>query len=253
MIHPAAAEGFHGDVYERGRPDYPAEAVRVLFERTGTGTGDRVLDLGAGTGKLTRSLERAGTRVIAVDPLVDMLATMRSTLPAVPAVTGAAEAIPLGSACVQAVFCASAFHWFRHHVALPEIHRVLAPAGGLGLVWNRRDLSVGWVARLWGTYVEPHRGRVPAHDSFEWREVLDTSELFGQVSEVHVTHVQPVDVETLVDRLDSTSFINMLPRPKKDELFAGVREFCATDPDLAGRPVIDIPYRTHVYTARRLG
>jgi hypothetical protein len=101
--------------------------------------------------------------------------------------------------------------------------------------------------------IHPHRGTVPGHDSLEWRDVLDTSDLFGPVSEVHVSHTQPCDVDTLIARLDSTSFINTLAEPDKDQLFATVRDFCASDPDLAGRDVFEIPYRTHVYTCPRTG
>lgn len=250
-VHPTAARGFQGELYERGRPGYPEEAVDELLRGAGAGPGALVVDLGAGTGKLTRIVAGRVRSVIALDPVVDMLATLRRVGPGIPTAAGVAEAIPIASASVDAVVCAAAFHWFRTTEALLEIHRVLRPDGGLGLVWNRRDLSIGWVARLWGQLIEPRRGQTPAHDAMEWRAVLEASELFGPVSQRIFAHGQPCDVDTLIARIDSTSFINTLPADEKAALFDRIRSFCATDPELAGRDVFELPYRTFVYTCRR--
>lgn len=248
-VHPAAARGFHGDLYERGRPTYPDEAVDKIVADSGAGPGP-VLDLGAGTGKLTRSLVERGLRTVAIDPLPDMLSALRRTSWDAPVAVGTAERIPLASQAVRAVFCAQAFHWFRPDEALAEIHRVLGPGGGLGLIWNRRDVEVGWVARLWGGIVEPNRGDVPGHETVEWRSVLETSPLFGPVTEHVFRTAQRCDVDTLIARIDSTSFINTLEPGIKASLFERVRDFCATDPELAGREAFDLPYRTFVYTCR---
>jgi SAM-dependent methyltransferase len=132
------------DAYERARPGYPEEAVRWLV---GEEPCD-VVDLGAGTGKLTRTLVALGHRVTAVEPLPEMLRELRAAIPEATAVEGSAEQIPVPEASTDVVVCAQAFHWFDHDVALPEIARVLRPGGRLALVWNVRDDREPWVAKL---------------------------------------------------------------------------------------------------------
>ena len=146
MRGPATAFSDVADAYERGRPTYPDDAVRWLV---GEEPRD-VVDLGAGTGKLTRSLVALGHRVTAVEPLDEMRSQLVGALPGVQALAGSAESIPLPAASADAVTCAQAFHWFDHAVALPEIARVLRPHGQLALVWNSRDDRDPWMARLSG-------------------------------------------------------------------------------------------------------
>ena len=132
------------DAYERARPGYPEQAVRWLV-------GDEpcdVVDLGAGTGKLTRTLVELGHRVTAVEPLAEMLRELGVAVPEATAVEGSAEQIPVPDASTDVVVCAQAFHWFDHNAALPEIARVLRPGGYLALVWNVRDDREPWVGRL---------------------------------------------------------------------------------------------------------
>jgi ubiquinone/menaquinone biosynthesis C-methylase UbiE len=126
-------------VYERARPEYPAEAIAWITRELDLREGRTVADLGAGTGKLTRALIATGARVIAVEPGDAMLAELHRVLPGVAALRGAAEAIPLADESVDAITAGSAFHWFRHEEALPELHRVLRPGGALGVLWNSRD------------------------------------------------------------------------------------------------------------------
>ena len=133
--------------YERGRPDYPPAAVEALVEALAIGPASTVVDLGAGTGKLTRLLVPTGARVVAVEPLAGMRAELATAVRGVEVLDGTAEAMPLGDGRADAVVAAQAFHWFADHQSLSEIHRVLRPGGGLGLVWNVRDQSVpGWPA-----------------------------------------------------------------------------------------------------------
>ena len=132
------------DAYERGRPEYPGDAVRWLV---GDEPAD-VVDLGAGTGKLTRGLVAFGHRVTAVEPLAEMLEHLRRAVPEARALAGSGEEIPLVDASADVVVCAQAFHWFDHVVALGEIARVLRPGGRLALVWNTRDDGEAWVAEL---------------------------------------------------------------------------------------------------------
>ena len=137
----AGSFGSVAEVYERARPGYPEDAVRWL---AGSEPCD-VVDLGAGTGKLTRSLVALGHRVTAVEPLPEMLAQLRSAVPGATAVTGTAESMPLADGAADVVTVAQAFHWFDHAAALREIARVLRPGGRIALVWNTRDDTEEWV------------------------------------------------------------------------------------------------------------
>ncbi|HEY0936395.1 MAG TPA: class I SAM-dependent methyltransferase, partial [Trebonia sp.] len=135
--------------YSEYRPDYPADAVRWCVAPVGRDIGSlRILDLGAGTGKLTALLAALGADVTAVEPDAAMLAELRRGLPSVPARSGTAEQIPLEDASVDAVLCAQAMHWFDLSRALPEIARVLVPGGTLAGLWNSDDDRVDWVAGL---------------------------------------------------------------------------------------------------------
>lgn len=125
--------------YERHRPDYPEEALRWAIDRIGLPAGARVLDVGAGTGKLTRGLVALGLEVVAVEPGGPMLAELRKAVPEAEAHEASAESIPLPEASVDAGFAGQAFHWFDPARALPELHRVIKPEGGLALIWNWWD------------------------------------------------------------------------------------------------------------------
>ncbi|HEY1564824.1 MAG TPA: class I SAM-dependent methyltransferase [Gaiellaceae bacterium] len=125
--------------YERHRPDYPEEVLRWAAERIGVEAGARVLDVGAGTGKLTRGLAALGFDVVAVEPGAPMLAQLRRAVPEAEALEGPAEAIPLPDASVDAAFSGQAYHWFDRERAVPELHRALRPGGGLALLWNWWD------------------------------------------------------------------------------------------------------------------
>ena len=140
----AASFGAAADHYDRGRPSYPAEAVDWLVPTT----AHHVLDLGAGTGKLTRLLHDRGLDVLAVEPSPGMRARLAAALPDVRLLDGTAEAIPLPDASVDAVLVAQAWHWVDPARAVPEVARVLVPGGRLGLVWNIRDEREDWVRQL---------------------------------------------------------------------------------------------------------
>jgi SAM-dependent methyltransferase len=245
-VHPTAAQGFHGDVYERGRPDYPAGVLAPL----GITAGTTVCDLGCGTGKFTRLVAGTGARVLGVEPLGDMLAVFRRELPDVPAVAGIGEALPLRTESVDVLVCASVFHWLNHELALPEIHRVLRPGGHLGIIWNRRDKLTGWSADFW-SITEAHRGDTPGYRSSAWSDALDSSPLFGPREEHWFDHVQHTDVEGLIARVASISFIETLPDETRAAVLRDSRDFLATHPDTRDRTEFELPYRTAVYTARR--
>ena len=253
-LHEAAAQGFPGAAasYEAGRPTYPPEAVARLARELHLGTGRAVLDLAAGTGKLTALLVVTGSEVVAVEPVAEMRAVLEAALPGVRALPGTAEAIPLGSGTVDAVTVGQAFHWFRGDEALREIHRVLRPGGGLGLLWNVRDTSVPWVARL-SELMEPHRRDAPAYRSGAWREAFERTTLFGRLGHAAAGHVHRLPPEGVVARVASVSFVAALPEGEREAVLMEVRNLLATDPQTRGRDEIELPYRTDAFWTRARG
>jgi SAM-dependent methyltransferase len=243
-VHPAA-RGFQdaAGAYERARPEYPGEALAWLCRRLGIGPGRRVLDLAAGTGKLTRPLAETGAEVVAVEPAAGMRARLRAALPGVEALDGTAEAIPLADGAVDAVTVGQAFHWFRPDEALAEIRRVLRPGGGLGLVWNTRDLDAPLQRRV-TEVIEPLRGGAPWWLQFHARELLDRSPLFERVEELRVPHRQELDVEGFVERFLSVSFVAAAPPEERRRVEAELRSLVAAEP----LPIV-LPYATEVYAA----
>lgn len=247
-VHPAAARGFQvtADSYERGRPGYPRDAVAYLVEVLRLAPQATVLDLGAGTGKLTAMLEVTGVTLVAVEPVAAMRATLQRRIPTARAVAGVAEAIPLPDASVDAVVVAQAFHWFDGERALSEIHRVLRPGGRLGLVWNVRDQSVDWVARI-TDILDPYAGDAPRHRSGRWRAAFDRTSLVGPLLVERFPFMHPMTPERLVDRVLSTSFIGALDPTRREQVRAQVLELTRTHPGLAGRHAFDFPYVTEVW------
>ena len=151
MVHEVARRGFgrEAEAYERSRPTYPPDAVSWLVETLQLRPGVIVGDLGAGTGKLTRLLAPAGAAVVAIEPVHGMRDVLRRVAPGAAILAGTAEALPLREASLDAVAVAQAFHWFDAGAAFGELARVLRPGGRLGIVWNVRDRSVGWVDDVW--------------------------------------------------------------------------------------------------------
>jgi SAM-dependent methyltransferase len=215
--------------YERGRPPYLPEAVDWLLP---AGAG-RVLDLGAGTGKLTRQLIDRGLEVTAVDPSDGMLAELRRVLPGVPALTGTAERIPLPDRSVDTVVVAQAWHWVDVDRAVPEVARVLSPGGRLSLIWNIRDEREDWVRRL--------------------GEILDGADLyrettigppFGPVETREFPWTYRLGPDQLLDLVASRSYVILRPPDERAGLLAQVRQLMATHPALVGRMEFDMPYVT---------
>src|SRR5262249_50970017 len=153
-----------------------------------------VLDLAAGTGKLTRDLVPSGARVIAVEPLDEMREHLVRLLADVEALGGTAEDIPLEDGSVDAVVCAQAFHWFDPERALPEIHRVLRPGGGLALLYNSRDLS-DHVQKKLDDLLEAYRGEVARQWTSADDDLLENTPLFGSPELRTWRSEQPVDLE----------------------------------------------------------
>jgi SAM-dependent methyltransferase len=248
MVHRSALMGFAraSYAYEQGRPGYPPEAVAQLTHELELRPGRVVLDLAAGTGKLTALLVGTGAEVVAVEPVAEMRAAIERALPGVAAYPGTAEEIPLETNSVDAVTAAQAFHWFRGDAALAEIHRVLRPGGGLGLVWNVRDPSVSWVAGL-SEIIEPHGGDAPSFRTGVWREAFERTDLFEPLRYAEARHVHRLTPEGVVARVASVSFVATLSQAERDGVLAQVRELLAAGPVTRGREEIALPYRTDVY------
>lgn len=226
------------DAYERARPEYPADAVRWL---TGDEPAD-VVDLGAGTGKLTRGLVALGHRVTAVEPLAEMLEHLHRGVPAATAVTGSAEQIPLPDGSADVVACAQAFHWFDQQAALREIVRVLRPGGRIALVWNTRDDRVPWTASLSSTIGSE---TVESRDA---EEPIVASGLFGPVEQASFPFVQRLVREELRDLVRSRSYCAVMTPEEREQVLARVDQLYDTH---AGPGGVDLPYLTECFRATR--
>ena len=244
-VHPLASQGFarSAGAYERGRPGYPPEALRDLAEGLRLGPGRTVVDLAAGTGKLTRELVLTGADVVAVEPLAEMRAELP---PQATALEGTAEGIPLDDASADAVTVAQAFHWFDGERALAEIHRVLRPGGALALVWNERHEDDP-VNRAIDALVDPVRSEsnAPQYGDGSWREAFERSRLFGPAREQRHHNEQTLDAGGLADRVGSVSFVSALEPARREALLARVRALADDGP-------VVVPYTTLVQIHPRL-
>lgn len=217
-IHPTAEAGFSAaaEVYERARPGYPEEAVAWMAEHLGIGPGRDVLDLAAGTGKLTRQLVALGARIVAVEPIDAMRAELERAVPGVEALAGTAETIPLPDASVDAVTCAQAFHWFRADDAAREIARVLRLGGRVGLLWNGRDLDDPVHARV-DALLAPHRHEWPSGEE-QLRAV------FGSVEHRVWRNMERLTREQYVDRVASQSVVAAMDPVSRANFLREVRK-----------------------------
>jgi SAM-dependent methyltransferase len=251
-IHPAAAEGFErsAQAYERGRPDFPGAAVAFVGEILRLGPNSRTLDLGAGTGKLTRLLVPFGGQVMAIEPVAGMRRELLHHAGPATIVGAVAEAIPLPDGWATGATVAQAFHWFDGDRALAEIHRVLAPAGRLALVWNRWSADRPWTRGL-RELVESYRGQVPTHRSNRWQAAFDRTAAFTPLALRTFDYDHVTTAAAIVDRTCSISFIGALSDADRQTVGHRVREILAADPDTAGRAELRFPYRTEVWWCER--
>jgi SAM-dependent methyltransferase len=251
------AKGFDRNAaqYERARPSYPAEAVAHIVGHGGIGPGRRVLDLAAGTGKLTRLLVPTGAGVVAVEPVAGMRDQLGAAVPGIEVRDGTAEDLPLPDGDVDAVTVAQAFHWFDPPVALAEIRRVLRTGGHLFLVWNTRDRGVHWVRQFGDLLVDGDSGLPRPYDSYydvDYAALVAEAGAgaFGPVERWAHRWEQPFDEDLLVDRAASVSVVGVLPDDERAAVLDQVRELARTHPDLAGKAWFGFPYETHVWRCR---
>lgn len=232
------------DVYERARPGYPVEAVAHLMTATGIAPGRRVLDVAAGTGKLTRQLDAAGATCLAVEPSTSMREVFGRVVPGIPLAGGTAEMIPLTAGSIDAAVVAQAFHWFDPPRALPEIARVLVPRGWLALIWNERDESDPVMAEL--IRISKWDRCQPYPMGKDFGPIIDRCGLFGTVERVKFSFVQSVNATEFVEQVASRSYARVLPDPERHKLLDEVAEFGAT----LGDP-IRMPYVTDLFCAQK--
>jgi SAM-dependent methyltransferase len=223
--------GQEAAAYERGRPSYPPEAIDWLLQ---DGARD-VLDLGAGTGKLTIRLVERGLSVIAVDPIPEMLEVLSGSLPDTPALLGTAEEIPLPDNSVDSVLVAQAWHWFDPERAVAEVARVLRPGGRLGLVWNTRDERLGWVKDL---------GRIVGHEDDPFNQKVTLPAPFTDVERHQVEWTSYLTPQALIDLVASRSYCITSPTEVRTRTLAKVRELLATHPALVNTTGLALPYVT---------
>ena len=213
------------DRYERARPGYSDEATEHVLATLGIGPTTRVLDIGAGTGKLTRVLVAAGASVVASEPSASMRATFAKVVPGTPQVAATAEHLPFSGSSFDAVTVAQAFHWFDAPRALAECARILRPGGGLALVWNERDESDPVVAEL--TRISKWDVHQPYPVGMDFGSVIDASGAFGPVDRTVFRFTQELDRKSFVEQVESRSYIAVLPEDRRRAILDDVTALAA--------------------------
>ena len=238
--------GAHADAYERARPAWPEEAARWLVPDG----AELVVELGAGTGKLTRALAVLGGRVVAVEPDPRMLGVLRGL--GLEGVEGSAEAIPFGDGAADAVVAGSSLHWFELDLALPEIHRVLRPGGRFGFGWNHRDDRHPTIARMGAAvYAAQEHTRGPRWRFRDWTGELTASGLFCDIEHVLIEHVHELPREALRDHLLSYSGVAALPEDARRWVLAEVAEILDSDESVSADDRLRLPFVVTAYRATR--
>jgi SAM-dependent methyltransferase len=244
-VHHTAVEGYsaNADTYVRGRPEYPPEIDRWLQMDLGIGKNKRVLDLGAGTGKFSVKLHASGAKVIALDPVPAMLKKLSQQFPDIETEVGSSESLPFPDGFFDSVICAQSFHWFATRESLAEIHRVLKPRGQLGLVWNVRDESVEWVAKL-TQIIAPFEGDTPRYRTQKWRSLFP-ADGFSELHERQFSneHIGPPE-RVVLERILSVSFIAALRQVEQDRIASQIRELIKTTAELSRKSFVRFPYKT---------
>lgn len=238
--------GAHADAYERARPEWPEEAARWLVPDDAR----LVVELGAGTGKLTRTVAALGVRAVAVEPDPRMLAVLRAS--GLEGVEGSAEAIPFDAGVADGVVAGSSLHWFELEQALPEIHRVLKPGGRFGFGWNHRDDRHPAIARMSeAVYAAQARLRTPRWRTRDWPADLIASGLFRGVEHALFEHTLELPREALDDHLMSYSGVAALPEEEREHVLTAVADILDSDASVSDGGNLRLPFVVAAYRATR--
>ncbi|XP_062510237.1 uncharacterized protein LOC134186323 [Corticium candelabrum] len=259
-VHSAATVGFstaNADRYDRARPEYPIECVKLLLEKVNfppSKSADAVvLELGAGTGKFTRTLERTlnGTAatIITSEPVEGMRQKLISSISGDTKVLPcSAENISLGDETVDLVVAAQSFHWFANNTALNEMHRVLKPDGHLAFIWNSMDQEVKWIAELETILDAYYTQDVPRQLAMKWKGVIDAFNGFEVLQSVVLRNINPTGpLQMIVDRILSVSVVARQSDKEKEKVAKRVTEVLENHPDTRGLATYTLPYRTDIY------
>ena len=240
--------GVHADAYERARPDWPEGAARWFVPEG----AEFVVELGAGTGKLTRAVAGLGVEVVAVEPDPRMLTVLRGL--GLEGVEGSAEAIPFGDGVADAVVAGSSLHWFELELALPEIHRVLRTGGCFGFGWNHRDDRHPAIAAMSEAIYEAQtRTNGPRWRSRDWSTELAAGGLFRDVERARFEHVLELPREALHDHLMSYSGVAALSEDERKPVFSKVAALLDSDESVRGNGTLELPFVVTAFRATRCG
>ncbi|WBB74106.1 methyltransferase domain-containing protein [Micromonospora sp. WMMD1128] len=245
MTDPTAALSFGAAAaaYDRFRPRYPEAALRWAL--AGLTAPARVVDLGAGTGILTRGVTALGHHVVPVEPDPGMRAQLAVATTGTTALAGSAESVPLPDGSADAVLVGQAYHWFDKEPAHAEIARVLRPGGTFAPIWNTRDNDVEWVAELERIAdLRDHAGNLV-------EKVTSFGPAFGRVELTEFTHRTTLTPDGVIGMLRTRSFWLTATADEQARIDRELRDLFATHPDLVGRETVELPYRTLVFTARK--
>lgn len=237
--------GAHAEEYDLARPEWPVEVARWFVPEDAR----LVVELGAGTGKLTRAVDALEVRVIAVEPDARMREVLRGT--ALESVEGSAEEIPIGDGEADAVVAGSCVHWFDLERALPEIHRVLRPGGRFGFGWNGRDARHPTIARMNDAIyaAAPDRSRWRDRD---WAGEVTAAGLFEDVEYASFEHVHELPRESLDAHLWSYATIASLPDREREQVFADVAKILDSDPEVSSGGRLRLPFAVPAYRSVRI-
>ena len=239
-------------MYDRVRPGYPPDGVSWILEPVGSdaargrGTAKaRVVELGAGTGALTRDLVGRGLDVVAVEPDPNMRAVLETRVPSADVRAGEAEDLPVDDHDADAVVGAQMWHWVDRDAAAAEVARVLRPGGTFGLLWNLRDEGVPWMAELGAVFggEDVHRGGATVH--------LPPGAPFTATAARDFRWSQELSPADVVDLVATRSHVRVMPDDERRALLGRVNDFVASHPAVAGRGRIVVPYVTSCWRATR--